>query len=219
MKTPSLNSSLLCLFLFSFLVFTLPSCKKSRERKAAAAERLRKISQAKSELEALLANPKMSVSEKTRRLNHFKNADISDDPEVSQLLGQLKKQIDTKKAALAAAAAAEAEKKRLAEEAQRRKTEKTAPTIYDYFKNIVNATNAEQANTLIEKGLKLFTSADAPVLIALGKDNGITDYDKPTTIRRYLEYLKDQKKDLNKIDKITYDKVSGKIKTLELIRK
>ena len=44
------------------------------------------------------------------------------------------------------------------------------------------------------------------------------DYDRPTTARKYLEYLKDQKKNLNEIGEIEYDE-DGKIKLLELIKK
>jgi hypothetical protein len=43
------------------------------------------------------------------------------------------------------------------------------------------------------------------------------DYDRPTTIRRYLEYLKDQKKNMNAVHNIQYD-ASGKITELELIK-
>ena len=47
---------------------------------------------------------------------------------------------------------------------------------------------------------------------------GEPDYDEPTKIGKYLNYLKDQKKNLNKVYNTEKDN-NGKIKLLELIRK
>ena len=150
----------------------------------------------------------------------MKGLGVSDEPEVASLISKLESEIKVEKERLAAEAKkkAEEEARRKAEE-ERLATEKAAPTIYDYFDNIVVASDATEANRLISKALSLFTSPDAPVLIIINQEDGITDYDKPTTIKKYFEYLKDQKKDLNKIEKVIYDKASGKIKELELIRK
>ncbi len=215
------SKQLLVFFLIGLITFGLPACKggKSAE-KAAAAEKARKIGQAKSELQALLANKDMSVEDKERRLNYVKGLGVSDEPEVASLISKLESEIKVEKERLAAEAKkkAEEEARRKAEE-ERLATEKAAPTIYDYFDNIVVASDATEANRLISKALSLFTSPDAPVLIIINQEDGITDYDKPTTIKKYFEYLKDQKKDLNKIEKVIYDKASGKIKELELIRK
>jgi hypothetical protein len=48
--------------------------------------------------------------------------------------------------------------------------------------------------------------------------NGIKDYDEPTTIEKYLNYLKDTKKNLNFISDIRLDG-NGKVSELELRRK
>jgi hypothetical protein len=44
------------------------------------------------------------------------------------------------------------------------------------------------------------------------------DYDKPTTIKRYLEFVRDQKASRNKVDTYQIDG-AGKIKELDLIKK
>ena len=54
--------------------------------------------------------------------------------------------------------------------------------------------------------------------IVEGDPNEITDYDRPTTINQYLEHLKDQKKNINRVHNIEYD-TKGKIVELELIKK
>ncbi len=61
----------------------------------------------------------------------------------------------------------------------------------------------------------MFSSPDTPVLIVINESNGEKDYDRPTTIREYLNYLKDQKKNINKIQKLEFDD-AGKITEVEL---
>ena len=51
----------------------------------------------------------------------------------------------------------------------------------------------------------------------INKSGDIIDYDRPTTIKNYLNYLKDTKNDINRIDKIIYDD-NGKIKELDLFK-
>ena len=46
----------------------------------------------------------------------------------------------------------------------------------------------------------------------------MVDYDKPTTIKRYLDFLKDQKVNRNNVDSYLLDQ-NGKIKELDLIKK
>ena len=83
---------------------------------------------------------------------------------------------------------------------------------------MAGASSIDAANQKIGEALKLFASPDTPVLIVIHEENGMKDYDEPTTARRYLEYLKDQKKNLNEIGEVEYD-ANGKIKLLELIKK
>jgi hypothetical protein len=75
-----------------------------------------------------------------------------------------------------------------------------------------------QADNTIQKTLQYFSSDDAPVLIIISREGATVDYDKPTTIKRYLNLLKDTKASKNDIDAIMTD-ANGKIKELDLIKK
>ena len=87
--------------------------------------------------------------------------------------------------------------------------------LLQYFDAIANAENVTAANSSIDEAMTLFTSAQVPVLIVISQEGGDKDYDRPTTIKAYLNYLKDQKKNNSAIADIQFD-ASGKIKELEL---
>lgn len=78
--------------------------------------------------------------------------------------------------------------------------------------------NLTQADNQIQNTLQYFSSEEVPVLIIISREGDMVDYDKPTTIRRYLEFIKDQKASRNGIDAFQLDG-SGKIKELDLIKK
>ncbi|GAB4196736.1 MAG: hypothetical protein OHK0057_26320 [Thermoflexibacter sp.] len=190
--------------------------KQKEAEKKAAAERAAKIAQAKMDLQALLADNSKSPEELERDLARIKAMGLND-PEVNALIRQVEEKISKKKAEIAEAKRkAEEEERRRREEEERQRPAKLS--LNDYFTRIISASSANEANNYINDALKLFASPDTPVLIAIGVFGGEKDYDKPTTIRKYLEYLKDQKKNLNNIDNIVYDS-NGKIKELELMRK
>jgi hypothetical protein len=89
------------------------------------------------------------------------------------------------------------------------------------FQDIASAAragNLSQAATLIKSTMTLFASDDVPVLIIISREGNIVDYDKPTTIRRYLDFIKDQKASRNAVDSYQLD-AGGKIKELDLIKK
>lgn len=89
------------------------------------------------------------------------------------------------------------------------------------FQGIANAAkagNMTEADNLIKNTLQYFSDPDAPVLIIIYRQGSTVDYDKPTTIQRYLNFCKDQKKSMNAVDAIQQD-ASGKIKGLDLIKK
>ena len=94
-------------------------------------------------------------------------------------------------------------------------------TLENNFQAIADAGksgNLTQAAALIKSTLPLFVSDETPVLIIIARDGSITDYDKPTTIKRYLDFLKDQKTNRNAVDSYLLDE-NGKIKELDLIKK
>jgi hypothetical protein len=86
------------------------------------------------------------------------------------------------------------------------------------FNSISQSSNVDMANRTINETLAMFSNQETPVLIVIHEENGIKDYDEPTTINKYLNYLKDTKKNLNFISDIRLD-ASGKVSELELRRK
>lgn len=144
-----------------------------------------------------------------------------------------------KKAAEAAAAAEEKARieqemqaKRQAEEAARRKAEEerlaaerakadaaNSPEnkLENYFNAIAGSGTTTSANRSIQEALSMFSGPDAPVLIVISQEGQQKDYDRPTTIKEYLNYLKDTGKSMNKIGDIQYD-AAGKITALELVK-
>jgi hypothetical protein len=87
-----------------------------------------------------------------------------------------------------------------------------------YFATVAAAGNAMTANQSIQEVLGMFANQEIPVLIVIHEEGGIKDYDEPTTIKKYLDYLKDTKKNLNYIADIRMD-AGGKVTELELRRK
>lgn len=90
--------------------------------------------------------------------------------------------------------------------------------LENYFNSVAAAGNASIANQTIQETLAMFSNQETPVLIVIHEENGIKDYDEPTAISKYLDYLKDTKKNLNYISDIRMD-ANGKVSELELRRK
>jgi hypothetical protein len=115
----------------------------------------------------------------------------------------------------------EAARKRDADEKARREREASANNVAPkqkldlFFNAIANSGSAAAANNSINEALSLFASPETPVLIVISEEAGQKDYDRPTTIRDYLNYLKDQKKNANKISNLQFDS-DGKITEVEL---
>lgn len=134
---------------------------------------------------------------------------------------KIEREAADKKAAELAARNAEEEKAKLeAEQRQREKENETkanAPTVKlgQYFNAISSSSNLASANASINEALALFASPETPVLIVISDSGGMKDYDKPTTIKDYLNYLKDQKKNINSVSALKTDN-DGKITELEL---
>ncbi|MCH7396933.1 nucleoid-structuring protein H-NS [Belliella sp. DSM 107340] len=90
--------------------------------------------------------------------------------------------------------------------------------LENYFNSVANSNNVQAANSTIQEALSMFSNQETPVLIVIHEESGIKDYDEPTTISKYLNYLKDTKKNLNFISDIRLDN-SGRVSELELRRK
>ena len=182
--------------------------KKKLAREQAAAEYASKVESAKKDLLSIINDEgNMSLQAKESKLKRVKDMNLNE-PEILKLIRQAEEVIEAEKEAM----------RRKWEEENKKKTEALSLTLSDYFALVAGASSVENANLKINEALKLFAGPDTPVLIIISKEGDLVDYDRPTTAKKYLEYLKDQKKNLNEIDNIEYDD-NGKIKLLELIKK
>jgi len=91
----------------------------------------------------------------------------------------------------------------------------TEARLNSYFEAIASSSNVTSANNSINEALSLFASPETLVLIIISEEGDQKDYDRPTTIKEYLHYLKDQKKNFNAISTLKVNS-SGKITELEL---
>lgn len=87
--------------------------------------------------------------------------------------------------------------------------------LHNYFKAISSAPSLTSANASIKEALAMFSTPDAPVLIVIYRAGANPDYDEPTTIGKYLDYLKDTKNSNAQVEELVYD-ANGKIKELVL---
>ncbi len=211
-----MSARFLVFALASLITLSLGSCKSQKKIAAqkAAQERAEKIEEARQDLLQIINDQgNIPTDQKEATVSKIKGWDLQD-PEVDALIIRAEEII----------AAEKAEKKRLEEERRRKELEaqqqeeQKFSKIEDLFESVANSRSMEMANTRINETLRFFASPDAPVLIIVFMDGSIKDYDRPTTIRRYLEYIKDQGKNLNKIHNVQFD-ANGKITELELIKK
>lgn len=111
------------------------------------------------------------------------------------------------------------ERERREAEARKSEAEAKARTpqirLTQYFDAIAGAGNTATANNSIAEALTLFASPETPVLIVISESAGVKDYDRPTNIKDYLNYLKDQKKNNSTISDLKFGS-SGKITEVEL---
>lgn len=90
--------------------------------------------------------------------------------------------------------------------------------LSNYFGQIANASSINAANNNIREAVGMFSNGEAPVLIIFYAANGTEDFDEPTTITKYLNYLKDLKKAPHKVKEMVMDP-QGRIKELVLVKK
>lgn len=140
----------------------------------------------------------MSIEEKEKILNDIKKLNLNDD-ELNDLVAQVEDKITKEK-----------------EELERKKVAaKPENMLLSYFNKIAKAPSEADANKHIEDALKMFSSDKSTVLIIIAEDEHMKDYDKPTNITKYLNYLKDTKNNTNSVNEIKWD-ANKKIKTLIL---
>ena len=184
------------------------SCKSKKRlaREAAEAEYKSRVEQAVKDLNAILDDETLwTLEEKEARVQTIKDWNLQN-AEVDDLLIQVEKKLARERAQK--------------EEEERNKQEAQAVnvTLERNFNSIARAGSISQANRAISETLGMFESPNVPVLIIIKQNAGFNDYDRPTTIEQYLNYVKDQKKATEKVHQIKYN-ANGKINELELIKR
>ena len=184
------------------------SCKSKKRlaKEAAEAEYKSRVEQAVKDLNAILDDETLwTLEEKEARVQTIKDWNLQN-AEVDDLLFQVEKKLARERAQK--------------EEEERNKQEAQAAnvTLERNFSSIARASSVSLANRTINETLGMFESPNVPVLIIISQNVGFNDYDRPTTIEKYLNYLKDQKISPNKVHEIKYN-ANGKINELELIKK
>ena len=197
-------------------MYSCKSQKKMAAKEAAEAE-AKKIAKAKADLELLLSdNSGLTLVEKESRLNSIKALNI-EDAEVKALIVKVEDKLKREREAMLAKERAE-QLAREREEQMRRESATAPKGLAEYFDLIAKTPDLATSNKYITEALGLFANENVPVLIIIAKSGDIVDYDRPTTIKKYLEYIKDQKVSRNSIENVVYD-ANGKITELELIKK
>ena len=211
MKTRFTSIIMILLAVFITLGGTT-SCKSKKRlaKEAAEAEYKSKVDQAVKDLNAILDDETLwTLEEKEARVQTIKDWNLQN-AEVDDLLFQVEKK-------LARDRAQKEEEERLAAQ-EREKANAADAVLGRNFNSIARAGSVSQANRVINETLGMFESPDVPVLIIIKQNAGFNDYDRPTTIENYLNYVKDQKKATEKVFNIKYND-NGKINELELIKK
>lgn len=205
------------LFMALILSISFTGCKSQKKiaEEKAQQELLAKTNKAQADLNAMIGKEYTSLDEVSAdeaRLEEIKSYNL-EDAEVKELIGQVEKKLQLSREALEAKLAAEQKAKEEAEkevvdEAQKR-------DIYYLLDNIAGSGSSQEGNLMITEALSMFASPDVPVLIEIYNDGDIVDYDKPTTAQKYLEYLKDVKRNPDQIKEFKKDS-NGKITELIL---
>ncbi|MBN1650583.1 MAG: hypothetical protein JW857_04590 [Bacteroidales bacterium] len=205
------------------LVFTVAlggsSCKSKKKiaSEKAAIELANKIAQSKASLVDLLRddNPK-TYEGKVAELNRIKDLQLRD-PEIEQLIDQVDAKLRAEYQVILKKQAEEAERQKT--EAIRLKKQAELDNINAHFISVAEAANTMEANLRIQQALTYFASPEVPVLLIINiyGDNQ-KDYDKPTTIGHYLNYLKDIRTYNRQIESVKFD-VNHKVIEIELIKK
>ncbi len=191
------------------------SCKSKKKlaKEAAAAEYAAKVEQAKKDLNAIInEETSWTIDEQAARVATIKSYNI-DDEEVKGLIVKAEQKIEELRARKA-----EEERLKREEEARQNAAQSEFVVLDNSFNAIANAVSYDAANRKIDETLRQFASPDALVLIIISQEGGVNDYDRPTTISRFLEYLKDKKQYKYKVETLKRDSL-GKITELELITK
>lgn len=213
-------NQMLVFALAGLLIFGTTSCSSQKRlaRKHAKEARLAQIAQAKAELYEIINDEGyLSLEVKESKLQSVKDMNL-DDKEVNELIVRAEEKLVRDRAEYMKKKEEEARRAE-AERLERERLARERATQFGPIQNgliaVAAAPNLREANLRISQTLEMFASPDVPVLILVSQEGEIRDYDRPTTIGKYLELLKDQKRYNNDIENVKYN-AAGKITELEL---
>ncbi|WPP51053.1 hypothetical protein [Catalinimonas niigatensis] len=185
-------------------------CKARKEARAAAAAKAERIAEAKADLLAIINdNGNMTLEEKESTLSRIKAMNI-EDAEIQDLIARAEAIVSREREAADRVRGNTGAK----DESKSMDANTQLKTVFD---QISSARSTSDANSSIRQALSMFASPETPVLIIISQSGNNVDYDEPTTIKKYLEYLKDTNSRPAAIHNLEVD-ANGKIKEVELIK-
>ena len=199
---------MLMLSLLASMAFGTVGCKAKKEARAAAAARAENIAKARADLLSVINDQgSMTLAEKEEVVERVKDMNLQD-AEIQNLIDQAEAIIADERAA----ARANPTDDRSSESSGAVTNESLGSTL----REIANASDSD-ASFMIREAMDMFASPDSPVLIIISESGDQVDYDEPTTIKKYLEYLKDTRNAPAEVKNLEFD-ANGKIKEVELIK-
>ncbi len=214
----STTKILMLLLAGMLLVGGATSCKSKKKlaREQAAAEYAAKVEQVKKDLNAMLSgSTNWTLDQQKARLDEIRSYNI-DDPEIKSLIDKVGKKLEMDVAE--AERLAEEERLRKLEEEKRMQEASKYKDIDTQLESISTSSTIDAANQKIMLSMDKFASPDVPVLIIISQAGGFNDYDRPTTISKFLHYLKDKQEYKYQVVSVKKDAL-GKITELELLKK
>lgn len=210
--------TIMALLVASLLIGSATSCKSKKKlaKEKAAAEYAMKVDNAKKDLNAIInGNTAWTSDQMADRIAKIKDYNIQDE-EVNDLIKQAEAKVEEVRAE--EMRRAEEEKLRREEEAKIRAKQSAFAVIDKQLAAVAGANGVDDANNKIQMALQYFETPDIPVLIIISQNGGFNDYDRPTTITKFLNYLKDKKVYKYRVEYAKKNSM-GKITELELITK
>ena len=208
----------MALLVASLLIGGATSCKSKKKlaKEKAAAEYAMKVDNARKDLNAIINGETDWTSDQMAdRIAKIKDYNIQEE-DVQDLIKQAEAKVEEVRAE--EMRLAEEERLRKEEEARLRAAQSEFAVIDNQFNAVANANGVDDANNKIQMALNYFETPDIPVLIIISQSGGFNDYDRPTTITKFLNYLKDKKAYKYRVESAKKNS-QGKITELELITK
>ena len=211
------SKTLLAILVLTVAIGSTTSCtSKKKLAKERAEAHAADVNRAKKDLNKIIdGETTWTLDEQAKKVAAIK-AKNWDNGDVDQLIEEAEETISRKRAE--AERIAEEERLIREEEARLRANQSKFSTIDNQLGNIAGARTVDEANMMINTALTAYATPDIPVLIIISQSGGFNDYDRPTTISKFLNYLKDKKQYKYKVESVKRDSL-GKITEMELIVK